>query len=248
MISSHYARFVITIQLILIVMASYAQAYFKTSPASNLLDQRLAEFSNGDLLIGNSSSEPLNTGNENGVLVLYRLDQCGNIIWSGEFNYSGGYLVLKDIAVNKNDEIFLYGSHYKGLAESVFIAKMQRGGPSDLDFRIFNPGSVDHFTYSIDLKNDELMVYGLLLDFNSSKEGFVGSFDHNLNFKKAIKFVPFESTGNAILENDESIIGRSGPYIYKFESNSQLTWAYLSEVDTDVQNIGWPHKVGTGWV
>jgi len=224
------------------------QTYFKTSSSLDLLNQKVAEFSSGDLLIGNSSTAPVKTGDENGILILSRIDYCGNLIWKKQFNYGDGYLILKDITVNKNDEIFLYGSHYKGLTESLFIAKLEDATKSDLDLRIFSPGSVDHFTYSIDANDNKLIIYGLLLDFNSSKEGFLGQFDHNLNYIKAHKFEPFESTGNAIITEDDKVIARSGPYIYKFDSDGSADWVFNTRENTDVLNLSGPYAVDNGWI
>lgn len=224
------------------------QAYFKTSGSIDLLDQKVAEFSSGDLLIGNSSTAPVRSGDETGILLLSRVDYCGNIVWSKEYNYGGGYLILKDIAVNSRDEIFLFGSHYKGLTESLFVAKIEDAAKSDLDLRIFSPGSVDHFTYSIDANDDKLLVYGLLLDFNSSKEGFMGLFDHNLNFIKASKFVPFESSGNAIISDNDEVIARSGPYVYKFDNDGEVDWVFNTVEGGDVLNIGGPFLGDNGWI
>lgn len=226
----------------------YGQVYFKTSSSLDLLDQKVAEFSSGDLLIGNSSTAPVRTGDENGILLLSRIDYCGNLVWKKQFNYDGGYLILKDIIVNRNDEIFLYGSHYKGLTESLFIAKLEDATKSDLDFRIFSPGSVDHFTYSIDANDDKLIVYGLLLDFNSSKEGFLGQFDHNLNFIKAHKFIPFESSGNALITEVDEVVARSGPYVYKFDSDGSVDWVFNTKENTDVQNLSGPYAFDSGWI
>lgn len=224
------------------------QEYFKISAAIDRLDQKVAEFRNGDLLIGNSSTASLRTGDETGILILKRIDNCGNSIWAREYSYDGGYLILKDIAVNKDDEIFMYGSHYKGLIESIFISKIENQNLDIAEFRIFDPGSVDHFTYTMDLNNDRLLIYGLLLDFNTSKEGFIGLFDQNLNLQSASKFFPFESTGEAVLSQDGSIVGRSGPFIYRFDEQSNLEWAFTTIDQQDLLNIGGPFNVSDGHI
>lgn len=225
-----------------------AQAYFKISDATDLLDQKIAEFRNGDLLIGNSSTAPLRTGNENGVLILERIDFCGNSIWIKEYNYADGYLELKDIGINDNDDIFLYGSHYKGLTESIFLSKIEIGAIDVADFKVFNPGTVDHFTYSLDLHRNELLIYGLLLDFNSSKQGFIAVFDQNLNFKQASKFVPFESTGEALFSENGGVVARSGPYVYKFDPKHNPEWAFNTIDMQDLLNISGPFETTDGWI
>jgi len=225
-----------------------AQAYFKSYDSSEFTDQKVAEFGNGDLLVGNSSITPLQTGNENGILKLIRIDFCGNHIWTKEFHYNQSYLLLKDIAVNQDDDVFLFGSSYKGLIESLFLMKIENGSPDVAEFRILNPGSVDHFSYSMDISFNEILIYGLLLDFNSSKEGFIGILDHNLNIKRTRKFVPFESTGNAIITIDGGVIARSGPYLYKFNQENQVDWAFTSKNQQDLQNISGPFKSDNGWI
>lgn len=212
------------------------------------LDQHMAEFSNGDLLIGNSSTAALRSGDENGVLILHRIDNCGNVKWVKEYTYNDGYLVLNDIAVNENDEIFLFGRNNSALTESIFIVKIDDPLSGRAELKIFNPGSVDNFTYSMDVNNNSLMVHGLLFDFNSSKEGFIGIFDHNLNFEKGYKFVPFESTGDAIFSSDGGVVGRSGPYVYKFDKDNNIQWAFKTIGDQDLQNIAGPLETDDGWI
>lgn len=222
------------------------QSYFNVSAATGLLDQKVAEFANGDLLIGNSSTAPLLNGNEVGVLILSRFDNCGNTIWVKEYNYDDGYLELNDLVVNQNDEIFMYGSHFKDLAESIFIAKIEDITNAVADFRLFHPGSIDHFTYSIDLIADQMLIYGLLLD--SSSKGFLANFDQELNLQGAVQFAPFETTGAAVFASDGGAIGWTGAYVYKFDGNNDIEWSYKTEDQRELLNIGGPYSHGTGWI
>jgi len=234
--------------LISTAISTHAQSYFKSYDSREFVEQKVAEYRNGDLLVANSSITPLQTGDENGVIKLNRIDYCGNHIWTRQFDYSDSYLLLKDIAINQNGDIFLFGSSYKGLIESLFLMKIEAESIDIAEFRIYDPGSVDHFTYSIDLRQDKILIYGLLLDFNSSKEGFIGVLDHNLNILRTSKFVPFESTGDAVFSNDGAIIARSGPYVYKFNTDNQIEWAFTSKNQLDLLNISGPYNAENGWI
>ena len=228
--------------------SAFGQAYFKGSSAMDLLDQKTAQFSNGDLLIGNSSTAALRSGDESGVLILTRIDQCGTVKWVKEYKYDDGYLVLSDIAVNQEDEIFMFGRNNSQLTESIFVAKLGDPALGNLDLKIYNPGSVDNFTFSMDIDNDRLLIYGLLFDFNTSKEGFIGLFDHDLNFVQGSKFIPFESSGNAMFSSDGGIVGRSGPFVYKFDSDNDIQWAFKTVGQQELQNIAGPIESGNGWI
>lgn len=226
----------------------YGQVYFKNFPSTDLLEPKQAFFKNGDILIAMSSTESLHSGDETAKILLIRQDICGNKIWSKSYNYEDGYLVLKDVAINSNDEIYMFGSHFRGLVESVFLSKIEPPHEGRLRFRIYNPGTVDHFSFSIDANDNTLALYGLLFDFNTNKEGFVAYFDSNLNQINGIQFTPFESTGKADMYGDGDIVAWSGPYIYKFNENAELEWSYSLQESTDVQHISGPHRSNNGWV
>jgi gliding motility-associated-like protein len=226
-----------------------AQDYFKALDTGNdYYNQRIDRFPNDDVIIANSSLEALETGDEIGKVTLIRIDGCGNELWSKEYLYENGYLEVKDVVVSEIGEIFVFGSHYKGLAEVIFLAKFDGITGENIDFRLFDPGTVDHFSYSMDFKEGRLMIYGLLFDFNTAKLGFIAIFNENLAYLWSKQFEPFESTGEAIITSDNGFAGRSGPYLYKFDSEGNPQWTSALETGTEISTISGPIETSDGYL
>ena len=107
------------------VHRSYGQTYLKAlSNAEDYFKQKVERFSKGDILIGDSSLESLSNGGRDGTIFLYRIDNCGSIVWSYSYTLEEGYLELKDFKINSAGEIFAYGSFFKGLEELIFLLKI----------------------------------------------------------------------------------------------------------------------------
>lgn len=227
----------------------FAQTYLKvyTNPDENF-NQKIALFENGDILIGDSSIEPLKSGSETGIIQLTRLDNCGLIIWSFNYEIADGYVEFKDFAINDEDEIFLYGSFYKGLSEFIFLTKVDGQTGVNQDFQIFNTGTVDHFSYSIDVQADKIMVYGLRLGFQTQKEGFIVVFNKNFVYQWGKVFSPFESSGEAIFTNDGGIMAWSDKFLYKLDDKGEIEWASQLDAVTNLQIISGPLADATGFV
>ena len=199
------------------------QNYVKSiGPASASHRLKVQHFTNGDIVMGDSDLSGLSNGT--GRIKLSRLDQCGRSLWTQSYFREDTYLELVDIEVNTKNEIFLFGSAFQGFAELLFLMKVGSDG-NLLDFQIYQTETVDRFTYSIDLQGSRIMVYGLLLDFSTLKEGFVAIFNDNLQFQWARKFSPFESNGEAIFTSDGGIMGWSNGYHFRLSSEGEMTWA-----------------------
>lgn len=224
-----------------------AQSYLKELvEADRFFGQRMSNFTNGDILIGNSSVEALRAGG-GGTLYLSRLDPCGNIIWSQAYHRDDEYMEIKDVLLNDKDEIFAYGSAYIGLDELIFLMKTDAQG-NVLRFQLFEPETVDHFSYSIDLRNGLLLVYGLILDFNTKKFGFVTVFNENLTFQWGVKFTPFESSGDAIITSDGGFLCRSGPFLIRLDPTGQWMWGSTLQAAPQYTIIAGPLDVGDGYI
>lgn len=231
-----------------ITMVSNAQTYLKSLARPELnFRQKLTRFGNGDLLIADSSIEPLRTGNEEGIVYLSRMDNCGRTLWSYRYQIREGYLECKDIKINERDEVFVYGSFYKGLDEFIFLLKTDADGLNK-DYTIWSTGTVDHFSYSIDIKNGQVMIYGLMLGYQTQKQGFVAIFDENLNFRWAKRFVPFESNGHAILTADGGILGFSGEYLIKLNASGDYQWAKTLTATPNAYTVNGPLELADGYV
>ncbi len=228
----HFVRFesthdcfywIFTGLLLLIAGSIQGQNYVKSvGPASGSHRLKVQHFTNGDIVIGDSDLSGLSNGT--GRIKLSRLDHCGRTLWTQSYFREDTYLELVDIEVNAENEIFLFGSAFQGFAELLFLMKVGSDG-NLLNFQIYETETVDRFTYSIDLQGSRIMVYGLLLDFSTLKEGFVAIFNDNLQFQWARKFSPFESNGEAIFTRDGGIIGWSNGYHYRLSSEGDVIWA-----------------------
>lgn len=231
----------------MIIGRTYGQSYVKSiGPASASHRLKVQHFTNGDVVIGDSDLSGLSNGT--GRIKLSRLDHCGRTLWTQSYFREDTYLELVDIEVNSKDEIFLFGSAFRGFAELLFLMKVGRDGDL-VDFQIYQTETVDRFTYSIDLQGSRIMVYGLLLDFSTLKEGFVAIFSENLQFQWARKFSPFESNGEAIFTSDGGIMGWSNGYHYRLSSDGDVIWAgkLLDDGANPLPRAG-PVKVADGYL
>ncbi len=230
-------------------MPATSQSFFKVSEKSeSYLKQKIARFDNGDILLGDSSLEPLENGGTDGEVILTRMDECGNETWTYSYIVPEGYLEFKDFKVNKADEIFVYGTYYIGLTELVFLLKVNGQTGEELDFRYFNTGTVDHFAYNLILKDSKIYLYGLILDFGTQKQGFIARFNDNLNFEWGKKIEPFESTGFLIASSDGNFVGWSGDFVFKISNTGIILWSFDIETDENIHPIGGPLEVADGYI
>lgn len=223
-----------------------AQAYLKTldSP-EKYLRQKIARTDLGEIVIATSSLEALNTG-DNGKIFITKLDNCGQLLWSYSYETEGYYIEFKDIVIGQEGQIFVFGSAYEAFDERVFILKVNEQGTVKR-FKLFNTGTVDHFTYNIAVKGNQLLAYGLLLDWNIQKQGFIALFDDELNYQWGKRFTPFVTGGEAIFAPDGGFLCRSGKYLYKLDQAGGLQWASIntSEVPSPVAG---PIAVDDGYI
>jgi hypothetical protein len=71
-----------------------------------------------------------------------------------------GYSEFRDFVINSEQEIFVYGTYFENIQELIFLLKVD-GETGDLvDFVVYNPSTLDHFTYSIEIQDERLMLYG----------------------------------------------------------------------------------------
>ena len=223
-----------------------SQDYLKTLDSPNkYFGQKIARTSNGDIYIGDSSLEALNTG-QDGRLLLTKLDNCGQVEWSYFYETEGLYVEIRDIITTLDEEVILFGSAYLGFDERVFLLKIGSDGAIKR-FKLFNTGTVDHFTYNIDIKGGQIMAYGLLLDWNVQKQGFIALFDSELNYQWGKRFAPVITGGEAIFTQEGGFLCRSGKYIYKLDSQGNLVWASINDSSMSAPIAG-PVAVNGGYV
>lgn len=240
-----------TLFLLFYSLSGFSQQYFKLLEKSDKpYEQKIARFSNGDLLIGGSPIRG-ETANRNGGINIFRLDPCGNTIWSKNFEWKQNFMTFKDLKINSDNEVYIYGTAYENGSEYIFILKLGPKG-NELAYRMLHMGTVDNFTYNIQvMPNGSLMAYGLVLDFSTAKRGFLSVFDKNLTLQWGKVFAPFESTGEAILTTDGGFLCRSGVYTFRFNATGDLLWATVfdsRETAGGYFPVGGPIAVQDGYV
>lgn len=240
-------RGILGIGLIFGIASVAAQSYFLALPDDpETFNRRINRFSNDDILIGDSSDEGV-FSQANGKVFLTRIDNCGNLVWSFSYERTTEYLEFKDVVLNGQDVIFAYGSAYRGGQELLFLLKVSPDGRL-LNFKLVNTGTVDHFSYTMDIRNGELMVYGLLLDYNTQKRGFVSIFNEGFEYKWGKSFAPFESEGDAIIDSHHRYICRSSFFHYALSREGTLIWALEVDQTTGIQPLAGPLELPDGYV
>lgn len=225
-----------------------SQGYFKLlEKPGKTYNKKIGRFRNGDVLIGDSTLDGQNSTENRGIFIT-RIDPCGNVVWAKSYGWKENYMEFKDLLISQHDEVFLYGSAYEGFNELIFLLKIDDKGQVKR-FGLFRSGTVDHFTYSIDLRNNRLMAYGLLLDWDSQKQGFVALFDtESLDYQWGVLFEPFESIGDAKITADGGFICRSGPYLVKLNQQGGLHWAIAPESGLNFYPSAGPFEVPGGYI
>lgn len=235
--------------LILQLLGSQAlsgQDYLKTlNSPEKYLQQKIARTEIGEIVIGTSSLEALNTG-DNGKIFLSKLDNCGQLRWSYSYETKGFYAEFRDIAIGDDGSIFVFGSAYQGFDERVMLLKVDSQGDVQR-FKLYNTGTVDHFTYNIAMQDNRVLAYGLLLDWNIQKQGFIAVFDDELNYEWGKRFTPFDTGGEAIFTENGGFLCRSDKYTYMLTPNGELQWASEGTSDSPVPTTG-PIEVTGGYV
>lgn len=210
------------------------------------LKQKVAHFSNGDLLIGDSSFEG-SSGNGTESLFLTRMDQCGSIVWSFFYEKKGVQLEFRDLKVNERDEIFVFGIASDGSSAVLFLLKVNEDGEKE-KFQFFQSDSPSHSAFSLDLRNNKLLVLGSILKIGSPRTGFIALFDTDLNFQWARRIAPFTYEGSAMIAAGNNLVGRSGAFHFQFDESGTLQWAKQFDFDLAPEPIAGPFKVQNGYL
>ncbi|MCC6279561.1 MAG: gliding motility-associated C-terminal domain-containing protein [Saprospiraceae bacterium] len=223
-----------------------AQAYFKIlEQPKQSHHKKIARFSNGDILIGDSPLDAQATDRRE--IILMRLDPCGHTVWAKGYKLGPNYLEFKDFVLTPAGDVYILGSAYIGAEEMILLMHVSPDGEV-LRFRMFYGGTVDHFTFSLDFQNSQLLAYGLLLHWNIPKRGFVAVFDEDLLFQWGKKFAPFESFGEAIFTHDKGFLCRSGPYLVKLNAQGALEWANIFDTGQGAYPLSGPLEVDGGYL
>lgn len=203
-----------------------AQTYFKwlESPARSHTRKVAALPNSHDRVIADASLAGLTMPDQRGIWVT-RIDECGREVWAYRYRWSQNVLEFKDMAVSAAGELFILGSAFTPPSqEYFFLLKLSRNGQL-LQYRMWNGQTIDHFVFSIQASEGQLLISGLLLDWWTFKQGFYAVFDEDLNFLTGKKVNVFTSDGKAVWTPDRGILLRSGPYVFQFDAQHQLEWS-----------------------
>lgn len=228
--------------LLSITLSGHAQDFLNVYLDSiHYAETKIKRLPNGDIILATSSLESLRNGGKEARLFCQRINYCGQVMWSYAYKVPDDHIIMNDLAILNTNEIVLYGSIYKGLKESIFLMKIKVDNGLNEEMKVFNPGTVDHFTYSIDIKDNVIIIYGLQLDFGTKKNGFIAQFNSRLNFMWAKKFLPFESSGKIAIQLDHSFIAYSGNFLFNLNKDGSPVWALEMKGDKTVKIIGGPY-------
>ncbi len=235
------------IALWLLCLRADAQGYFRalTQPTRSYA-KKMALFLNGDVLVGGSRIDARAPEQTRG-LFFTRLDPCGRTVWANHYDWQGNFMEFRDVKINTAGEVFVLGSAYQGLDEFMFLIKLNGKGEV-LRWRMFRGQTVDHFTYSIDLRDGNILVNGLLHDWIVRKRGFVAIFDDQLNYRRGAGFQPSESVGAAIFTQTGDWLCRAGPYLTKLDAQGRLLWAKTVSASSGPYPAAGPLEISGGYL
>lgn len=208
--------------------------------------QQLARFSNGDILIGDSSFEE-STGDGTEPLFLSRIDPCGFVVWSYTYEKRGFFLLFNDLVIDDQDNIIVFGTASEGEGATLFLLQLNENGQTQ-QFKFFQSETPSHAAYSLDLKDNKILVFGSILRIGAPRTGFVAKFNTDLNIEWAKRINPFTFEGDAIFTSNNEIIGRSGAMHYKFDTNGELQWIKQFDFTLDPAPIGGPYPIAGGFL
>ena len=237
--------FLLALILILSLLAqiTIGQSYLKKVNASDdYFNQQIARFSNGDILIGDSSLGPLRSNREDGKVFFARLDPCGNIVWAHSYSLLSGYLEFRDFSISSSEEVLAYGSHFNGVDEVLFLLEINGKTGKKAVFKLFDPKTANgFFAYSLQRDKDQFMIYGFLANPNV---GLIAYFDANYNVVWAKKITPFEANGSAIVDQDHHVVAWSGNMLFRMTPQGEIAWGQVLNVST----VNGPIEVDKGYI
>jgi CHU_C Type IX secretion signal domain len=233
--------------LLLAGVRADAQGYFRllTQPTRSYA-KKIALFPNRDLLLGGSRIDARVAEQSRG-LFFTRFDPCGKTVWANHYDWQGNFMEFRDVKINAKGEAFVLGSAYQGLDEFIFLIKLNGKGEV-MRWRMFRGQTVDHFTYSLDLQDGNILINGLLHDWVVRKRGFVAIFDETLNYRRGTGFQPSESTGAAIFTRTGDWLCRAGPYLTKLDAQGNLLWAKTLRTSAGPYPAAGPFEIADGYL
>lgn len=221
---------IITLSVLIDPFILSGQQYFKLLEVpENSYFQRLAQFSNGDILVGDAPKDILSGDSHRGYYLL-RIDPCGNVLWANTYHFQGRHLTFDQFTIDDSDNIYTFGSALNGLKEEIYINKIAPDGQL-IQERLYDAAVIDNVTYSIDYKEGRLAVFGFLFQSSIEKSTYVLMLDTNLNPIWQYLYDPFEAYGEAIMTKDLGVLYYTRNKIVKVDSEGQVEWAREIEHD-----------------
>ena len=223
------------------------QSYIKSLNApEQSLRQKIIRFSNGDLLIGDSSFELANQEGT-GKILLTRMDECGLVVWSNAYERTGNDLHFRDFDINNEDHVFVFGRYVEDIFENIFLMEVDPDG-GEMGFRAYRTDTPGTSSFTIDEQDDKLLISGRTLEIGVATTGYVAVFTTNLNLVWAKKMRPHAFEGASIITREGDIVHRSISFNYKFNGNGDLLWSNRMDFSIGPQPVGGPFEVNGGYL
>ncbi|MCB0641876.1 MAG: gliding motility-associated C-terminal domain-containing protein, partial [Phaeodactylibacter sp.] len=182
--------------------------------------QRLAQFSNGDILIGDKPQEDFMADRG---FYLMRLNPCGEIVWHKYYKALSEFLTFTQIAIDGADNILVYGSFVSSsIWADAYLLKLDGAG-DELTFLRWDAFQKEH-PYVLFTKNGRVLIQGLCFDQTSDTQSYAIVLDEALNVLWSHQFTPFEAYGEATLLEDGGVLYITGNLLVKIAADGSPEW------------------------
>lgn len=185
--------------------------------------QRSARFANGDLLTGDLSLTPISDGPQNEIFLL-RTDECGETIWAKYYDFAGQFHSFDQIKINADDEIFIFGSVNIGGKEVIYILKLNENGEK-IRYRRFDGAGYDNLTFSLDYRQERVMLAGALLDFADQGFSYLALLDDDLSLLWCKEYIQNPGTGESVMTDDGGFIQQYLNLVVRANADGEVLWA-----------------------
>ena len=184
--------------------------------------QRLAQFSNGDLLIGD---KPQVDFMPDRGFYLTRVDSCGMVVWQKYYQVLNEIMTFTHLRVDEKDAIYVFGAFVtSSINADTYLMKLDEWGEEIAVVRI--DGFQKEHPYSLTVAEGQVALMGLAFNQpNVDHKTFLITLDEELEAVNNFQYTPFESYGEGRLFSDGSYVYNTGNIIIKIATDGQVEWA-----------------------
>ena len=225
------------------------RSYFRiVDQPENGFFQRIEQFPNGDILVGDAHGTPPIPGIPNGFFLM-RLNECGEVLWQKDFRDRTNMIMLSQIAIDEAENIYIFGFYFDtGPGKPIPDILKLSGDGQILTHRRFEGAPGRDFVYSLDYHNGQLYTYGALASLNNPEFCNLMILDTNLNIIQSKKYGPYEAYGEGIALQNGGALMVNGMTVLQVDPNGQLNWARTITGFTNYVSTSIPHEVAGGTI